>query len=47
LVFGLLCLLSGLGWIRTIWINYALMVLVVLLMATIFNRTRRALAEVA
>ena len=47
LFFGLLCLLSGLGWIRTIWINYALMVLVVLLMATIFNRTRRALAEVA
>lgn len=47
LVFGLLCLLSGLGWIRTIWINYALMALVVLLMATIFNRTRRALAEVA
>ena len=46
-IFGLLCLFSGLGWLRTAWFNYALMALVVLLMATIFNRARRALAEVA
>lgn len=45
-VVGLTCLLLGLGWISAQWFNYALMVVVLLLILTIINRARRALAEV-
>jgi CDP-diacylglycerol--glycerol-3-phosphate 3-phosphatidyltransferase len=47
LVFGLLCFLVGVDWLSRSWFNYALMALVFLLVVTIFNRTRRALADIA
>jgi CDP-diacylglycerol---glycerol-3-phosphate 3-phosphatidyltransferase len=46
-VFGLLCLLLGLDWLKSPWFNNALMVVVILLMVTIFNRARRALADIS
>lgn len=46
-VFGLLCLLLGLDWLKSPWFNNALMVMVILLMVTIFNRARRALADIS
>jgi CDP-diacylglycerol---glycerol-3-phosphate 3-phosphatidyltransferase len=45
--FGLLALLTGLGAISERWIKSALIALVLLLVWTIFNRARRALAEAA
>jgi CDP-diacylglycerol--glycerol-3-phosphate 3-phosphatidyltransferase len=46
-VFGLLCLLLGLDWLKSSWFNNALVVVVILLMVTIFNRARRALADIS
>lgn len=46
-VFALFCLLQGLGLIPARWFNYALMVSAGLLVVTVANRARRALAEVA
>jgi len=46
-VFGLLCSLVGLGFLPAIWFDYAMIVTVVLLIVTIFNRARHALAEAA
>ena len=42
----LVCLLLGLGWLPALWLNYLLMVVVLLLIVTIVNRARRALAEI-
>jgi CDP-diacylglycerol--glycerol-3-phosphate 3-phosphatidyltransferase len=46
-VFGLLCLLLGLELVPPRWFNYAMNATVVLLVLTIINRARRALAESA
>jgi CDP-diacylglycerol--glycerol-3-phosphate 3-phosphatidyltransferase len=46
-VLGLLCLLLGWGFIPAIWFDYAMIVIVVLLVVTIFKRSWRALAEAA
>jgi CDP-diacylglycerol--glycerol-3-phosphate 3-phosphatidyltransferase len=44
-VFGLLCLLLGLGVGRGVWINVILVSVTILLLVTIVNRCRRALRE--
>ena len=44
-VFGLLCLLLGLGWVSAQWFNYAMIASAGLLVVTVINRARRALAE--
>jgi CDP-diacylglycerol---glycerol-3-phosphate 3-phosphatidyltransferase len=46
-VFGLLCLLIGIGIQPTYWVEAILLVTAALLLVTIVNRARRALAEVA
>ena len=46
-VFGLLCLLIGIGIQLTYWVEAILLVTAALLLVTIVNRARRALAEVA
>lgn len=46
-VIGLFCVLLGLGWIGARWFDYALMLIAALLLVTIVNRARRALAEAA
>jgi CDP-diacylglycerol--glycerol-3-phosphate 3-phosphatidyltransferase len=45
-VIGLFCLLLGFAWIPVAWFNHALIILVLLLLVTIFNRAKGALAEV-
>ena len=44
-VFGLICLLLGLGVPAGIWVDLALAVVLALLMWTVVNRARRALRE--
>jgi CDP-diacylglycerol--glycerol-3-phosphate 3-phosphatidyltransferase len=46
-VFGLLCLLLGIGVQLDYWVDALLGITVFLLIVTIFNRARRALEEVA
>lgn len=46
-VFGLFCLLLGLGLVPARWVNYAMMLTAALLVVTVFNRARRALADAA
>jgi CDP-diacylglycerol---glycerol-3-phosphate 3-phosphatidyltransferase len=46
-VFGLLCLLLGIGVKSAYWVDALLGITVLLLIVTIFNRARRALEEVA
>ncbi|HEY2922632.1 MAG TPA: CDP-alcohol phosphatidyltransferase family protein [Candidatus Binatia bacterium] len=46
-VFGLLCLLLGIGVKLGYWVDALLVITVFLLIVTIFNRARRALEEVA
>jgi len=46
-VIGLFSLLLGLGWCTTPWFNLILMLTAALLLATIVNRVRHALAEAA
>ena len=46
-VLGLFCLLLGLGLVPARWVDYALMLTAALLVVTVFNRARRALAEAA
>jgi CDP-diacylglycerol--glycerol-3-phosphate 3-phosphatidyltransferase len=46
-VFGFLCLLIGIGIHPTYWVEAILLVTAALLLVTIVNRARRALAEVA
>jgi CDP-diacylglycerol--glycerol-3-phosphate 3-phosphatidyltransferase len=46
-VFGVVCLIVGLGVPSHPWMDWVLAVLVVLLIATIVNRGRRALSEIA
>jgi CDP-diacylglycerol---glycerol-3-phosphate 3-phosphatidyltransferase len=46
-VFGLLALLNGLGGISDRWVTRALIAIGILLVWTILNRARRALAEAA
>jgi CDP-diacylglycerol--glycerol-3-phosphate 3-phosphatidyltransferase len=46
-VFGLLCLLLGIGVKPDYWVDVLLWMTVFLLIVTIFNRARRALEEVA
>ena len=44
--FGLICLLLGCGLSPTPWLDFALGVILLLLVVTIFNRAKRALKEV-
>ena len=44
--FGLICLLLGCGLAPTPWLDFALGVILLLLVVTIFNRAKRALKEV-
>lgn len=46
-VFGLFCLLLGLGVLSPHWFNYAMIVTALLLLITIFNRARGSLREAA
>jgi len=46
-VFGLICLLIGLEIKSEAWLSYALYFILALLVLTIFNRSRRALSEIA
>jgi CDP-diacylglycerol--glycerol-3-phosphate 3-phosphatidyltransferase len=45
-IFGLLALLLGVGIAPGVWVGYLLMLITFLLILTIFNRSRRALAEI-
>jgi len=45
--FGLLALLLAAGVPAGIWLNFALSVVLLLLVLTIFNRAKRALAEIS
>ena len=44
-VFALLCFLLALTWLNSLWFNYVLIALVILLIVTIFNRARAALSD--
>jgi len=46
-VIGFFSLLLGLGWFSARWFNLVLLLIAALLVATIVNRARRALAEAA
>ena len=45
-VFGAIALVLGLGYSAQVWVNYILMIMIVLLCLTVVNRSRRALEEV-
>lgn len=45
-VFGVIGLILGLGYEAQFWINIVLLIVLLLLCLTVFNRSRRALAEV-
>ena len=45
-VFGLIALVLGLGYTPQPWLDYALIVMLLLLLVTVINRARRALGEV-
>jgi CDP-diacylglycerol--glycerol-3-phosphate 3-phosphatidyltransferase len=45
-VFGVIGLIVGLGYSTKTWLDYVLVVMLVLLCVTVFNRARRALMEV-